>query len=246
MLIEVFDIEPLKNFFNLIYDSATIVEMKLDQEKLSISLLNNSHIAFYSLEIAKEFFGDYSIQDNESILIFVEDFYKIIKTARKDDVLIMKSDDIHLDCVFENDGNRRVFEIPLAEDYGDSPIPPIISYPIEFMVNLGDLKQPCEDLDKIIKTDRFKMNVEKGFLNVVSPDDAMTRYENSIVTDNDYEMRVTSTFNIQYMLQLQKLSKISKEVLMKVGDDIPLTWIMTSPDEMVKVSGLIAPIMETD
>lgn len=246
MLIEIFDIEPLKNFFNLIYDSATIVELKLDQEKLSISLLNNSHVAFYSLEIAREFFGDYSIQDNESILIFVEDFYKIIKTAKKDDVLLMKSDDAYLDCTFEHDGNRRVFEIPLAEDYGDSPMLPMIDYPVDFVVSLSDLKQPCEDLDKIVKTDRFKMEVEKGFLNVVSPDDAMTKYENSIITDNDYERRVSSTFNIQYILSLQKLSKISKEVLFKVGDDIPLTWIMTSPDEMVKVSGLIAPIMQED
>ena len=29
--------------------------------KLSISLLNNSHVAFYSLEISKEFFGDYEV-----------------------------------------------------------------------------------------------------------------------------------------------------------------------------------------
>ena len=201
-------------------------------------------MAFYSLEIAREFFGDYSIQDNESILIFVEDFYKIIKTAKSNDVLIMKSDNAYLDCTFEHDGNRRVFEIPLAEDYGDSPLPPMISYPVEFTVSLSDLKQPCEDLDKIIKTDRFKMEVEKGFLNVVSPDEAMTRYENSIITDNPYELRVSSIFNIQYILALQKLSKISKEVLFKVGDDIPLTWIMTSPDDLVKVSGLVAPIME--
>ena len=29
MLLEIYDIEPLKNFFDVIYDSASVVEMKL-------------------------------------------------------------------------------------------------------------------------------------------------------------------------------------------------------------------------
>ena len=55
MLLEISDIEPIKNFFDVIYDSASEIEMKLDHEKLTINLLNNGHVAFYNLEISKDF-----------------------------------------------------------------------------------------------------------------------------------------------------------------------------------------------
>ena len=49
MLLEISDIEPIKNFFDVIYNGASEVEMKLDHEKLSINLLNKGHVAFYNL-----------------------------------------------------------------------------------------------------------------------------------------------------------------------------------------------------
>ena len=180
MLIEIFDIEPLKRFFDLIYDSANVVELKLDQDKLAISLLNNSHVAFYNLELAKDIFGDYQIDGAESVLVFVEDFYKILKSSNKSDDLTLQTDESNLSCIFEHDGNRRVFELPLAEDYGDSPVPPDIDYPSEFTIDLNALKQPVEDLDKIVKTDKFKMVLDNDECIVVAPTDAMTKYSNSI------------------------------------------------------------------
>mgnify|MGYP002522507587 CR=1 FL=1 len=79
MLLEIYDIKSWKNFFDLIHDSANIVELKLDQEKCSISLLNNSHVCFYTVEYSKDFFDTYQVDDTESILLFVADFYNIIK-----------------------------------------------------------------------------------------------------------------------------------------------------------------------
>ena len=246
MLLEILDIEPLKKFFDLIYDSANVVELKLDQEKMAISLLNNSHVAFYNLELARGFFGNYQIDGAESVLVFVEDFYKILKSSNKSDILTLQTDESNLSCIFEHDGNRRVFELPLAEDYGDSPIPPAIDYPTEFTIYLNDLKQPVEDLDKIVKTDKFKMVVDNDELIVVAPLDAMTKYNNSIRVETDNDKVVSSTYNIDYIGSLQKLSKISDEVLIKIGEQMPCSWIIESPDNLVKVSGLVAPIIENE
>lgn len=244
MLLEISDITPLKNFFDIIYDSVNIVEMKLDQDKLAISLLNNSHIAFYNLEISKEFFLDYSINDVESILVFVEDFYKILKSSSKDDCLILETTESNLICTFERNTGRRVFELPLAEDYADTPIPPSIDYKGECTVLLKDLKEPVSDLDKIVKTDRFKIIVQNNTLNVVAPSDSMTGYNLSINVEDTSDGYVI--VNVAYIDQLLKLSKINDEVVFNYGDGIPLSWNITSHDELVKVSGIIAPIIEDE
>jgi len=246
LLLEIFDIEPLKRFFDLIYDSANMVELKLDQEKMSISLLNNSHVAFYNLILKKDFFGEYTVDGAEVVSVYVEDFYKILKSSHKSDTLVLKSDDAYLSCVFEHEGNRRVFELPLAEDFGGSPNPPSIDYPAEFEIRLVDLKQPVDDLDKIVKTDKFKMTLIQDELNVVAPTDAMTKYSNTILVETDNADTSSSTFNIDYISSLQKLSKISENVLIKIGNQLPCTWIIVSPDDLVEISGLIAPIIEEE
>ena len=244
MLLEIYDIEPLKNFFDVIYDSASVVEMKLDSEKLLISLFNISHVAFYNLEISKLFFGDYEIDGVENVLLFVEDFYKILKSANKNDTLYLETNDSYLICKFENETNHRIFELPLAEEYGESPMPPSIEYDGVFNVSLDDLKQAVNDLSKIVKTDRFKMILNDATLNITAPSDVMTNYSNEI--DLDTSVNGYVTVNIDYISQILKLSKINKNVDLKVGHGIPLSWNMSSTDELVNISGLIAPIIEID
>ena len=244
MLLKIYDIDSWKNFFDLIHDSTTVVELKLDQDKCSMSLLNNSHVCFYMAEYTREFFDEYQVDGVESVLLFVADFYNIIKTSNKNDTLEISSDEANLKIILEHDLNRRVFEIPLADDYGESPAPPNVPVNVTFDVDLKDLKQPCIDLDKIIKTDRFKMIVDDDNLSIISPSDSMTQYKQEIYIEN--EGSASSIVNLNYILDLQKLSKISGYVRFGVGNDMPLIWNITSPDECVKVEGLIAPIYEED
>ena len=244
MLLEIYDIDCWKNFFDLIHDSASVIEMQLTQDKCSISLLNNSHVCFYTVEYDKDFFNEYDVDGAESVLIFVADFYNIIKTAKNNDRLELSNDELNLKIVLEHEDNRRVFEIPLAEDYGQSPTPPTVPVEVEFELPLKELKQPCTDLNRIIKTDRFKMKVSDEVLEIVSPNDAMTKYNQRFIIDNTGT--ASSTVNIGYVEDLMKLSKISDFVIFGLGNNIPLTWKINSADGFVRVSGLIAPIIEDD
>ena len=244
MLLKIFDIDSWKNFFDLIHDSTTIIDLKLDQEKCSMSLLNNSHVCFYMAEYTRDFFEEYQVDGAESVLVFVADFYNIIKTANKDDTLELTTHDATLKIVLEHELNRRVFEIPLADDYNESPQPPTIPVDVNFEVELKELKQPCFDLDKIIKTDRFKMIIDDDELSIISPSDSMTRYEQKIFINS--QGSASTIVNLDYILDLQKLSKISKVVNFGVGNDMPLIWKIISADECVKVEGLIAPILEEE
>ncbi len=244
MLLEIYDIEPLKKFFDVIYNTANdILEIKIDPEKLSIAILNKSHVAFYGLEISKDFFTKYDA-DNDSIYIFVSDFYNILKSGRKDDVLTLSTNESYLDIVFENANNRRVFELPLADEIGASPVPPAIDYDNEFDVVINDLKEPVNDLSKIVKTDRFKMTVQDSQLVISAPLDSMTQYNDVISLENNIIKPCTTTINVDYVQDILKLSKINDTVTLKVGDTIPVTWNISSPDELVKMNGLIAPIIE--
>lgn len=243
-MLEISDIDSWKNFFDLIFDSSTIIELKLDQEKCKITLLNNSHVAFYDAEYDREFFDTYEVDGAESILVYVEDFYKILKSASKDDTLILESYDDILKIIFEHDMNRRVFEIPLGEDYSTIPPMPDIGYNGSCTVLLKELQKPCNDLDKIIKTNKFTCNVHDGHMHITSPKDSMTQYEQIFDTDEDFTGQVI--VDVAYIQQVLKLSKIDKVVELYLGDGVPLKWKVVSPMEDVSISGLIAPIIEEE
>ena len=244
MLLEISDIEPIKNFFDVIYDSASEVEIKLDQEKLSINLLNNGHVAFYNLEISKDFFIEYEVNGAENILIFVEDFYKILKSSNKSEMLFLESNDNFLICKFEDNNNHRIFELPLAEDYDDAPTPPSIDYNGIFDVSLNELKQSVFDLDKIVKTHKFKIHTQENMMNITAPSDSMTKYSQTIRIDSEEICDVI--VDVKYVSEILKLSKINNVVTLKMGNGLPLSWIIQSHDELVKVGGLIAPIIEEE
>ena len=228
----------------MIYNTANdTIELKLDQDKLSISILNKSHVAFYNLEISKDFFTKYDT-GLESIYIFVEDFYKILKSTKKGDILTLSTNEAYLDIIFENENNRRVFELPLADEDYSSPVPPSIDYVNEFDLIIDDLKEPCNDLSKIVKTDRFKMTIKDSELIVSAPNDSMTQYSDIINLNTTINGVMSTTVNVDYIEDILKLSKINDTITFKVGDTIPLTWNLESPDELVKIGGLIAPIIE--
>ena len=244
MMLEISDIEPIKNFFDVIYDSASEVEIKLDQEKLSINLLNNGYVAFYNLEISKDFFIEYEVNGAENILIFVEDFYKILKSSNKSEMLFLESNDNFLICKFEDNNNHRIFELPLAEDYDDAPTPPSIDYNGIFDVSLNELKQSVFDLDKIVKTHKFKIHTQENMMNITAPSDSMTKYSQTIRIDSEEICDVI--VDVKYVSEILKLSKINNIVTLKMGNGLPLSWVIQSHDELVKVGGLIAPIIEEE
>ena len=219
MMLEISDIEPIKNFFDVIYDSASEVEIKLDQEKLSINLLNNGYVAFYNLEISKDFFIEYEVNGAENILIFVEDFYKILKSSNKSEMLFLESNDNFLICKFEDNNNHRIFELPLAEDYDDAPTPPSIDYNGIFDVSLNELKQSVFDLDKIVKTHKFKIHTQENMMNITAPSDSMTKYSQTIRIDSEEICDVI--VDVKYVSEILKLSKINNIVTLKMGTGLP-------------------------
>lgn len=245
MLLEIYDIYSFKVFFDVVYDTVSTIEFKLDPEKLKISLLNKAHTVFYDVEYAKEFFGDYVVDDVESVMIIADDLFKILKSASKKDTLIMQSNEDYLICKFESEnGNHRIFELPLALDEYNSPTPPKIECEYSFPILLDDLKKSSFDLDKIVGSKNMRFKLQGSELNVLAGSDAMTNYVHTLEVEEDGNAEVT--VSLDYINELLKFDKLTKVVELKIGDNIPLQYHITTPDELIRVDGLIAPIMSED
>ena len=240
-----FDILPFKSFIDLVMDSTKTIELIFNQDELKISLLNNAHVCFYDAVFKKDFFDYYQVNDVESVVLDTNDLFKILKSSKGGDELHIESNEGYVIFKLESrNGNRRIFELPLIDEEYNSPAPPEIEYDLDFLVDIDLVNQSVSDLDNIVNTDRIKFVVSDDGVSVISPADSMTNYWNELndsVTGN-----AVVTVNTAYVGGLSKLKKINEVVELRIGNDIPLTWNVTSATDDVSITGLIAPIIENE
>ena len=77
--------------------------------------------------------------------------------------------------------NRIRFTLHLIDDNYSSPVPPAIDHTANCEIPLSDLKNATEILEKVCKTDRFKVICSEtiGF-EISSPIDAITGYNQTL------------------------------------------------------------------
>lgn len=243
MKVELYDYTPLKLFIDLIHDESSSINLLFDAEGLKINLLNKPKTCFYNLFIDRNGFGDYDV-NTESYTIDSEDLFNVLKSASKNELLTLSSKENSslLVCKFGDVDTHRVFEFPLVDSVEDVPPVPSINYNGGFDLKLDDLKKSCDDLSRIIKTDDMRFQLADNILNIVSPTDFLMNYHNQIHIDSD--LKAKTAISINYLMGLTKLGKLSEIIHLELGDNLPLSWSMSSVDENIKFSGLIAPILE--
>ena len=244
MEIVISNIEQFKVFFDVIYDmSSELVELQLFHERLVCAMLDRTKTRFFHVEYDASFFDEYEIDDVSSIVVFVEDLHKLLKSTNKSDTLILEINDPNLTAkIISKNGNRRVFEFVLPSDFVDSPTPPHADFPAVFEVDVGDLKQSAKDI-KLIGSDLYTFVVKNGELTIMTNTDLATKYANSMDIELEEEMNgiASASFTLDYVVQMLKFDKITKKVRIKIGDDMPIFYTFKDNIMGVSVNGMIAP-----
>ena len=246
MLLEIDNFDEFKIFFDVVYEITDLIELQLYKDKMVCSILDKAHTRFMSVEYGKDFFAVFDVQDMESVTLFAEDLHKIIKSVNKIDTVVLSTNENYLTCKIDSgNGNSRIFEFVLPADYIESPQPPSLDLPINFELELSDLKQGLNDLN-ILGSDEIQFNLSKDLLSITAGVEVSANYSSNIIIDNDEEMVVSSRFSTDYISQLLKFNKIDKSIKLTMGDDMPLIYTIEDEIMNVSVKGLIAPRVEMD
>ena len=239
------NIDLFKVFFDVVHEDTGDIEFQVFSDKIICSLLDKSHTNFYEVEFKEEFFSIFEVEDVESFVIDVDDLYKLLKSLKKSDELLLEVNDFYLIAtVTSTNGNRRVFEYGLIDDNQTPPSFPSIGFETEFEVDTSDLKQSVTDL-KLIGTGLYKMGVSGDRLFISTNSDARTNYSHEIDIDPEIPTKlIVSRFNVDFISKMLKFNKLNNIVEIRFGADKPLSYHFNG--ENIFVKGLIAPRFEED
>jgi len=236
------DSNILKTSFNAIASIVDEVQIRADDEGLKLDAMAQDHITFIHFELQAGLFDEYKCDEPIHINVDTEELMKVLKRAESEDILELSVDENNLILSFIGEADR-IFKIRLIDLSYEAPSPPDLTYPNEFELPFELLKNSMKDIklvsDKVMFTvdeDRFTARAEGEF------GDAEVRYlHGETILEN-----VRSIFSLSKVSDTLKADKFSESVLIKLGDDMPLSLTLSDVPREAVLNFIIAPRIESE
>lgn len=241
--LELLDNKIFKEAFDSISKIVDEVVCDVDSEGFHVTAIDRSHICFVELNLEPSVFEEFYCNTPERLCIDTQEFMRILKRVKKNDVLRLSSDDGNLIISFIGDVDRR-FKIKLIDMEYENPKSPDIMLPCEVNVDSGLIKDAIVDME--LFSDKLYFAVDSEYF-IVNSDgefgDASFQYLHG---ETGIGESVRSSFSISKLKDIFSASKFSDIVNIGLGNDMPLVidFKLVTGDGDLKF--LLAPRIETD
>jgi proliferating cell nuclear antigen len=119
---------------------------KADETGLRFKAMDPSHVIMIDLFFPSESFEEYEIEEEEKLGINLEEFSKVLRRARKDDKLELKSLKDKIEVIFRGHFNRRFIEPLLQLEYQELP-EPRIEFKVDARMIADQLREAVRDIE---------------------------------------------------------------------------------------------------
>lgn len=240
--LELTDNSIFKSAFDSISSIVDEITLTADSEALHLRCLDRSHITFITMELKKTVFDEYECDEPEKIAIDCDDFNKLLKKCKTNEILKLETDDNNLIMTFEGDGKRK-FKLPFIDMEYDNPQPPQMDIPCKISIPSSQLKTYISDMEFF--SDKLTFMIDENYFKVSADGQKGDGEIEYLHGENILEV-VKSMYSIPKLQEIMKAEKFSKECSLEVGEDMPLRITFTLPTDDGKLEYLLAPRLEQD
>lgn len=239
------EIKVLKSSIDAISNIIDEAGIIVSKEGMTLRAMDLTHVAFVDLQITKDAFSDYKVEEKLTLGLDLDRFNTILKRAGSSDrITLSAKDETTLNIEINNSSTRR-FELPLIDISEEEIKLPILDFPAEIELDPKVLVEGIKDAE--IVSDNIIFKVDENNLYLEAKGD-LGNVEVKVDKDKAITFRVDSPcdsmFSIEYLKDMVKASDIAKSVKVYFGNDIPLKLEFIAPE--VKLSFLIAPRVESE
>lgn len=218
------------SIFQLLKNSTTNINASLNKDAMFIQGMDKSHVCLFDLNLKKEWFSEYNVNDQVNLCFDANIFHSMISTKSEEQKLVIKqiSDDL-LSINFISFGKKsdydKYFTMPLIEYEYDKMKIPDTDYDAEFSLiskkitdmlsqlsNFGnDLNIKCSD-DCV----DFSTKDTSGEMRVNIPVDEMSSY--SVVEGEE----IILNYSLIYISKMCITNKLSPDIDFYLSNDSPM------------------------
>ena len=213
----------LKILTELLHNNVRTACLKITEEGIQMRMMDSHRFVLIDILLQYANFNIYDLQQPEIFLgINLTHFYKMIKSIKKKDALMLSIDDSQPDIltmtILPRDNNRVVnstiriqsiqhINIPLPEGYSSQPI----NIPSnEYQTTIKDMHNIGDTLTIAIK--KYSLNISCSAQGIFSRDVVFGEL------DDDSEEHYRDNFNMEQFARLSKLSGLSPSIQVYSGN----------------------------
>lgn len=237
------NVKEFKNIFTVAETILTEIKLECDNDGMRFRGLDGGHTSFFEANFKKSYFTSYELDNVDNIIIDTSEINKIFKRIKNDDDISIVIDTNFLLIKVSSEKNEKTFKLNSVDMEYDSPNMPNIEYPVSFTINFKEFKENVTDAN--LFEDRLRMKVESDNL-IIFNNSMMGEYESKLKLETSYENTYTSTFSMELINRIFKLTSLSNEININMGTDMPMLMTLNDLFEDIEVKFLTAPRIESE
>ena len=241
--LELLDNKIFKEAFDSISKIVDEVVCDVDSEGFHVTAIDRSHVCFVELNLEPSVFEEFECSKPERLCIDTQEFMRVLKRAKKNDVLRLNCDEGNLIIGFIGDVDRT-FKIRLIDMDYENPKAPNINVPCGVNVDSGLIKDAIGDMELFSDQVYFLIDEEYFIVNCDGEfGDASFKYLHGETGVNE---KVKSSFSIGKLKDIFTASKFSDIVNINLGNNMPMIvdFELVTGDGDLKF--LLAPRIEVE
>lgn len=236
--------EPIvfKSLFTAISGILDEITLKIDEDGVKMHGLDRAHITFIDLNLNKEWFDMFSIEEPTEVSIATDELVSVMKRVRKDDIIELGAKDNNFLLNFE-EASKRSFKIRMIESDYEQQEPPTLEFPAMVEIPFEEFEGAVKDTEVFSET--LEIGLDKDSISFGGEGDFGDNALEYLHGENlKLDKAVKSRFTIEKVKEMLKGKKISNVVTIGIGDDMPL--FLKLGTEEAYISFLLAPKIVTE
>lgn len=234
-------VDAVKAGYELVKDEVTF---KIGKEGLVLRAMDPANVAMVILELGKEAFEEYELEEESFIGVNMERFMQVLKRAKRAESLEMDVSGGKMELVYKGKYRRR-FTIPLlALESGPRPEPDL-QFSVKAVVQPRLLKEAVDDATVV--SDAMTLVAANEELHLLAQGDlgdveTIIRKEQGL-EEIDIEENARAKYSTEYLKKLAK-TRVGDEVGLAFKSDYPLMLQFSEPN--VELAFILAPRMDVE
>lgn len=233
MRLEVLEPTIFKNIFENIDNLTENIKLKINSQGMEFTCMDKAHISFTQVKFSNEMFEE--LPDKEEEVIINADEFGVMLSKLKENITLEFNKD-HIILASETEEVKTQFKVQSFTEEVTEPVPPELEYQVYVTVPFIFVKQSCDNINLFANNFFFKTQDQKLIMESADTTNIETKMEYSLGDEVD---DVTVKLSLAFFRRYLKFNKISDEINLLLGDDLPLYFYMQN--DYVRLDGLIAP-----
>ena len=239
MKLEINDIQKADIFTQIFQNVklfSTSVCLTFEQERLYVQGMDSNHVSIFEINLLKDWFNNYEINNPTTIGISTTIFHKILTTRNADHKIILSldesnNDNLSIDFTCDNkDDFNKEFHMPLMDIDSEHMGIPETEYDLEFTISSKKMKSIIDELTHFGDTIKISYDNENDQVHFQSDTEAEGSMKlNASINDFDSctvddEANINCSYASRFIQIMTHFHKLNKTCTLFIQTDIPMQF----------------------